>query len=240
MQQQFGQQANNSIGALHAAGGMSMPAAAQPRPVSTQAPRSQPQSQAQAQQNGHPAVYKQEVSTPVEFAQTDGAGDAEERWDAVVMQRNAHGDHEPLGRIAVDGMIRRHVEAMSQRLEGGGLMVPLEERRPTIPTTRPTPAQSSRHPLGGDAAEDDDEIGSDLDDPEDVLDDNVEAAYDGDVILCLYDKVQRVKNKWKCTLKDGVVTVDGKEYVHLLVDFLTEVLTTLSYVFHKAQGEFEW
>ncbi|PCD46092.1 hypothetical protein AU210_001505 [Fusarium oxysporum f. sp. radicis-cucumerinum] len=34
---------------------------------------------------------------------------------------------------------------------------------------------------------------------------------------------RRVKNKWKCTLKDGVLTVNGKEYV-----------------FHKATGEYEW
>jgi len=39
----------------------------------------------------------------------------------------------------------------------------------------------------------------------------------------MYDKVQRVKNKWKCTLKDGVLLVNGKEYV-----------------FHKATGEYEW
>jgi transcription initiation factor TFIIA large subunit len=61
------------------------------------------------------------------------------------------------------------------------------------------------------------------------------------MMLCMYDKVQRVKNKWyvhpypvpgpyftnslyrKCVLKDGVLTVNGKEYV-----------------FHKATGEYEW
>ena len=36
-------------------------------------------------------------------------------------------------------------------------------------------------------------------------------------------QVARVKNKWKCTLKDGVMSVGGKEYV-----------------FHKGTGEFEW
>ena len=38
-----------------------------------------------------------------------------------------------------------------------------------------------------------------------------------------YDKVQRVKNKWKCTLKDGVLNANGKEWL-----------------FHKGNGEFEW
>ena len=174
----------------------------------------------------------------ISYSQTDGSGDPNEQWDAVVVQRNARGDEEPLGRIAVDGMIRRQVEAMSQRLEGGGLMVPLEERRPTISQPRSAQKQPRTGPSQLDG-EDDEEIGSDLDDPEDDVNDDIHADSGGDIILCLYDKVQRVKNKWKCTLKDGVVTVDGKEYV----DFAPEVLHLLmlsSYVFHKAQGEFEW
>jgi transcription initiation factor TFIIA large subunit len=32
-----------------------------------------------------------------------------------------------------------------------------------------------------------------------------------DYMLCTYDKVQRVKNKWKCTLKDGILTTNKKE-----------------------------
>jgi len=206
MAQQFGQQASNSIGAMQASG-MNLPSV-QPRPQNMQMPRPQVQ-----QQNGQQGVYKHEANSgSLEYAQTDGTGDARDDWDAVVMQRNAHGDHEPLGRIAVDGMIRKHVEAMAQRLEGGGLMVPLDERRPTIALPRKKAKTSSRVP--GPArydGEDDEEIGSDLDDSDDDHDPNVEDSMDGDVILCLYDKVQRVKNKWKCTLKDGVVTVEGKE-----------------------------
>ncbi len=72
--------------------------------------------------------------------------------------------------------------------------------------------------------EDEDAINSALDDTDDDGDNNDE---DDDsnpqVMLCLYDKVQRTKNKWKCTLKDGVLTVAGREYV-----------------FQKATGEFEW
>ena len=44
-----------------------------------------------------------------------------------------------------------------------------------------------------------------------------------DMVLCLYDKVQRVKNKWKCVLKDGVASIDGRDYL-----------------FAKCNGEFEW
>ena len=34
-----------------------------------------------------------------------------------------------------------------------------------------------------------------------------------DMMLCLYDKVQRVKNKWKCVLRDGVASIGGRDYL---------------------------
>ncbi len=70
---------------------------------------------------------------------------------------------------------------------------------------------------------DDDEIGSDLDDSDD---EDLDGGADGDnddMVFCLYDKVQRVKNKWKCVLKDGVASIDGRDYL-----------------FAKCNGEFEW
>ncbi|ODH26128.1 hypothetical protein ACO22_04799 [Paracoccidioides brasiliensis] len=98
---------------------------------------------------------------------------------------------------------------------------------PTVTTTASGPAPYDG--VGGyngnaRGEEDEDAINSDLDDPDDLLDD----SNDGDdavgqVMLCTYDKVQRVKSKWKCTLKDGILTSGGKEYV-----------------FHKGNGEFEW
>ncbi|MBW0503702.1 hypothetical protein O181_043417 [Austropuccinia psidii MF-1] len=80
-----------------------------------------------------------------------------------------------------------------------------------------------------------DEINSDLDDSEDEADaadveDNENGGSGvagnnnpGDLVIALYDKVQRVKNKWKITLKDGIISVKGKDYA-----------------FHKCNGEFEW
>ncbi|KAJ3176421.1 listerin E3 ubiquitin protein ligase 1 [Geranomyces variabilis] len=66
---------------------------------------------------------------------------------------------------------------------------------------------------------DDGGINSDLDD-----DDSEDDSYDPQhLILCQYEKVNRVKNKWKCALKDGIITVNGRDYV-----------------FNKANGEFEW
>ena len=64
--------------------------------------------------------------------------------------------------------------------------------------------------------DDEDAINSDLDDSdeENHIEDNEDANADGkrgELMLCTYDKVQRVKNKWKCTLKDGVLATGGKE-----------------------------
>jgi len=70
---------------------------------------------------------------------------------------------------------------------------------------------------------DEDAINSDLDDPEDDEIDNEDDDEVPQIMLCMYDKVQRTKNKWKCVLKDGVLTINGQEYV-----------------FHKANGEYEW
>ncbi|KAG7695215.1 hypothetical protein KL930_003903 [Ogataea haglerorum] len=79
--------------------------------------------------------------------------------------------------------------------------------------------------LGSDLGVDSDEINSDLDDPDEdeinSADDNEDQEYN--IMLCLYDRVQRVKNKWKCNLKDGIANIDGRDYA-----------------FQKATGESEW
>ncbi|ANB12408.1 Toa1p [Sugiyamaella lignohabitans] len=72
---------------------------------------------------------------------------------------------------------------------------------------------------------DPDGINSDLDDSDDGLNSAAEDEDDdgGMIMLCLYDKVQRVKNKWKYVLKDGVANINGKDYV-----------------FSRGSGESEW
>jgi transcription initiation factor TFIIA large subunit len=137
-----------------------------------------------------------------------------------------------------DRMMHDQVMEMTAQLSSG-LMVPLPEKpskrrqaHPKITRSAPAPSSSSssRLPRQLDGEDDDDEddenaINSDLDDSDDEGPGNIGEDEDdeGDAILCTYDKVQRVKNKWKCTLKDGVMIVDGKDWV-----------------FHKATGEFEW
>lgn len=71
---------------------------------------------------------------------------------------------------------------------------------------------------------DSDDINSDLDDDlESEKSDEDDGDQEGQIMLCLYDKVQRIKNKWKSNLKEGIANIDGKDYV-----------------FQKASGESEW
>ncbi|CAH6719729.1 transcription initiation factor IIA large subunit [[Candida] jaroonii] len=80
-------------------------------------------------------------------------------------------------------------------------------------------------------SDDDNDLFNDSDDINSELDDDLESGksddeendQDGHIMLCLYDKVQRIKNKWKCNLKEGVANINGKDYV-----------------FQKATGESEW
>jgi len=43
------------------------------------------------------------------------------------------------------------------------------------------------------------------------------------VVVCQYDKITRAKNKWKFHLKDGIMNLNGRDYV-----------------FQRAHGEAEW
>lgn len=71
---------------------------------------------------------------------------------------------------------------------------------------------------------DSDDINSDLDDELDSeKSDEEDTEQEGQIMLCLYDKVQRVKNKWKCNLKEGVANIDGRDFI-----------------FQRATGESEW
>lgn len=210
----------------------------------------------QAQQGGQ---SQSSAGGSVQNAQTDGAGDVDDDddnedddddFEGVLMARNQAGELQEMGRIEIDKMLHDRIAAKAKSMEGGGLMLPLKEA--TRHKSMPNPNRKGKGIPGGDAADEeedpDDAINSDLDDPdEDRSDDDVEDEGLGHIMLCMYDKVQRVKNKWyvmnripaspaylklhpltnflyrKCTLKDGVLTVNGKEYV-----------------FHKATGEYEW
>ncbi|NWV66862.1 TF2AY factor, partial [Malurus elegans] len=59
---------------------------------------------------------------------------------------------------------------------------------------------------------------------DDVSEQDIADLFDTDnVIVCQYDKIHRTKNKWKFFLKDGVMSIEGKDHV-----------------FAKAMGDAEW
>jgi transcription initiation factor TFIIA large subunit len=137
-------------------------------------------------------------------AQTDGAGDDEGSY-GVIKQLGASGE-EIMGRVEIDGLIRARIQAMGTTMEGGGLMLPLHKA--STPTKRErkvkrTPGGIAQTDGGDDDNDvkdedlDEDAINSDLDDPDDGLNDEEDEDEGmGHIMLCMYDKVQRVKNKW--------------------------------------------
>ncbi|KAF8541552.1 transcription factor IIA, alpha/beta subunit [Trichophaea hybrida] len=93
---------------------------------------------------------------------------------------------------------------------------------PSVPSETSLPSSALRVPqldAAGDSDDENDEdaINSDLDDSEEDEIDNDDDDEVPQIMLCMYDKVQRTKNKWKCVLKDGVLTINGREYDLLTV-----------------------
>lgn len=147
----------------------------------------------------------------VNGAQNDGAGDDFDS-PAAILKRVYAGGEEELGRVEIDGLIRDRILAKGQAMEGGGLMLPLREA--TNSKTRQRKAKKTATgvaQLDGPGSDDDDDgksnvkddeldedaINSDLDDPDDGLNDEEDDDEGmGHIMLCMYDKVQRVKNKW--------------------------------------------
>ncbi|KAH0530556.1 hypothetical protein TsFJ059_005163 [Trichoderma semiorbis] len=227
LQAQYGMRAAGSINAIQDRMGQ--------QPQGQQPGQGAPVLPQQPQQMPHPS--EQSMGN----AQVDGAGDDmmedsdddEETFEGVLLRNGVNGNPEELGRVDIDRILHDQIAAKAKSMEGGGLMLSLKEATKNQSKSNAKKLRSKgKAPAGvaaydgGDDDEDIDEdaINSDLDDPdEDRDDDEVDDEGLGHIMLCMYDKVQRVKNKWKCTLKDGVLTVNGKEYV-----------------FNKATGEYEW
>lgn len=135
----------------------------------------------------------------------DGSIDA---YEGVLLQRGADGNTSELGRLEIDGYLHAQFAARAKQMEGGGIMLPLKEAtkdQGIALRKRAARAGPSQHDgLSDDEddpvlkeEDDEDAINSDLDDP----DDNQEEDDDDEenmsqLMLCMYDKVQRVKNKW--------------------------------------------
>jgi transcription initiation factor TFIIA large subunit len=166
----------------------------------------------QAQQNGqHPNPQNQNGQGQNSYQgggppQTDGPGDEEEGF-GFIKQGN-----EVMGRVEIDGLIRAQIERNGRHMEGGGLMMPLRQAssqsQRALERQRLRQVQSQRgvgqgQVDGGDDDDvkaeelDEDAINSDLDDPDEGLNDEEDEDEGmGHIMLCMYDKVQRVKNKW--------------------------------------------
>ncbi|XP_052124364.1 transcription initiation factor IIA subunit 1 isoform X2 [Frankliniella occidentalis] len=63
-----------------------------------------------------------------------------------------------------------------------------------------------------------------LNSEDDVSDDDPQDLFDTEnVVVCQYDKITRTRNKWKFYLKDGIMNLNGKDFV-----------------FQRATGDAEW
>lgn len=230
LHQSYGDRAGPQIAQLQQSG--------QPRvPVPTQSPnqagyikQEDPKANMSNLQEFRPDLSQ--TTSSIKSAQTDGAGDDLEDWRAEYARRKALIMQERREMR----LMREQFSSTQQQLEGGGLMIPLDERHITDRATRSkldelqaastvesnsipaTSMPSTIFRVQGDAAgdedddeEDEDAINSDLDDPDELAANDENGENTDQVMLCTYDKVQRVKNKWKCTLKDGILRVEGTE-----------------------------
>ncbi|KAI0837615.1 transcription factor IIA, alpha/beta subunit [Hypoxylon sp. FL0890] len=192
------------------------------------------QAQQQYRQTMPPNAQQQRAQMPngqrPAPSQMDGASNDEGHL-GVLMRRGPTGDDVEMGRVEIDSLLHAQIAANAKAMEGGGLMLPLKRTgKGKVVSHHRTPVEGGASQFDGvddsvkdEISEDEDAINSDLDDPDDNLEEDDEDEDGGQIMLCMYDKVQRVKNKWKCVLKDGVLSVNGKDYV-----------------FHKATGEYEW
>lgn len=135
------------------------------------------------------------------------------------------------GQLALPGMGNgaAHGRGNGLALPGmGGVQVKQEEDplrlrggAPSEDDVKPKAEPNAAGLLPGDEV-----IDSDLDDSDDEGQGDADGEEDVagmDIVFCVYDKVARVKNKWKATFKDGLVHINGRDYL-----------------FTKCMGEFEW
>jgi transcription initiation factor TFIIA large subunit len=177
--------------------------------------------QPQAQQ---PTIKPDPDAPNASFPQFPQQGNGQPGFNPHAAQQRAAGIlHREFGQGA-----QASIQAGMQQQPSGGLALPGQAHNRNHPPTglqlpgpyRPPNQQGQNggsnlgnSQMDGAGDEDDeDAINSDLDDSEDELqNDESEDQNVSEVMVCVYDKVARVKNKWKCTLKDGILTTNGKE-----------------------------
>jgi transcription initiation factor TFIIA large subunit len=201
LESQYGQRAAASISAIHS--GM-----AQVNPAGQ--PQQGPRPGQQVPQ--HMNQYRQGVSSAMQQrmqqvqqlprpgqpnglppSQLDGPGDEAEEASPVLMDR-----------AQIDEHLHAQIAARAKQMEGGGLMLPLKQATKDRSLARKRSTTDGPAQLDGgldddvkSEEDDEDAINSDLDDPDEAGDDDEDDDDSmGHMMLCMYDKVQRVKNKW--------------------------------------------
>ncbi|KAH9906548.1 transcription factor IIA, alpha/beta subunit [Xylariomycetidae sp. FL2044] len=245
LQAQYGERASASINKMKEHSGgypQGQPRNGQQAAPQQYAPQYQgnPQQQYRPNMATNPGQHQQRPSMPMPNgqrpnpSQTDGATD-DEPSHAILLRQGREGQSTEMGRVEIDNLLYAQISARAKAMEGGGLMVPLKRAKKSNTKSHHRKPTGDAGPSRFDGMDDDDDddhlkeeddedaINSDLDDPDDNIGSDDEDEDGGQIMLCMYDKVQRVKNKWKCVLKDGVLSINGKDYV-----------------FHKATGEYEW
>jgi transcription initiation factor TFIIA large subunit len=151
-----------------------------------------------------PNLQNSQPPSSLTGGQVDG-GDDDADSIGLVKQFNENGEEITMGRIDIDGMIRKKILAMGQKMEGGGLMLPLKQASNPSKRQRRVKKSVADDQHDGPGSDDDlkeedvdeDAINSDLDDPDDGLnEEDDDEDPNSHIMLCMYDKVQRVKNKW--------------------------------------------
>jgi transcription initiation factor TFIIA large subunit len=226
LQNQYGDRAAASINKLREqpGGGVAQPQNQQQRmqnPAMPQAYPGQYQNNPQQQQYRpnmphNPAAqqhqYQQQQRVPMpnpqrpHTSQADGAGDDDGHFGVLIHQTN-DGQTTEMGRVEIDNLLHAQIAARAKAMEGGGLMIPLKPKRARRGKSvsyhkSGTSAGASQFDGPDDDLKDEDDesdedaINSDLDDPDDNVEENEDDEEAGQIMLCMYDKVQRVKNKW--------------------------------------------
>ena len=180
-------------------------------------PQGQPQNQTQNPNGQNQGANNSGAGNGIVKTQVDGGAESDDE------DRHAHfGVFKTKGpngqviesQVEVDNMLRRQIEARGRAIEGGGLMVEMKEHNKRAAERKAKKGVEKRlrkvkdeGAAQMDAANDSDEdkikdeddedaINSDLDDPDEPADDDEDDEETQWVMLCMYDKVQRVKNKW--------------------------------------------
>jgi len=86
---------------------------------------------------------------------------------------------------------------------------------PTVERQKKKPRKNIGQFDGGDDEKlsDEDDEQHDEDELDSSLDDDDEEPKTEHIILCQFEKIARIKNKRKCTLKDGIMRLNGRDYL---------------------------